>query len=433
MLAVVPTTWRRSFHSIDINFGSRIENGRLERREHLGKRQAVVRTTASAAASPSVVFPSPPTSSPTATSIVGANLTMSWMDTAILPPSFPGANLVVPDLPGGLTVKCKNCTLQGNIDLSHGLLGISEPSNNTNDNSEIDPAVQEAFNFYKNGYLELVVNDFAAHIELESTVTPTASLVTYIAPFPDIGIPGWIIPNIAEVGPVLRPRVTFGVQLSIELDFIYGFDLTVPNNSTIRLDIADPVTNSNITGFQNATFSAIPFQAQVDNISLTVTAAFNPEILLTVSVLGGDGEISAGAFLDLPKVSATVAQVDHVDQNCNPTNSSDKIKDFLDHSLTNIVPTVDFDVGVLVDGNLNADGFSTDVGASTTALSSGYPLPTTCIAYDSAHKTYGPPARATKAGSASASLRGSNPLTDFLSKSGTVVVVGMIMWVLYMV
>ena len=434
LLTVVSTTWRNSFHSLQIDFGSRLENSRLERRDNLRKRQAAPTSITPTGASPSVAFPPAPTSSPTATSIVDANIAKSWIDTAILPPSFPGADLVVPDLPGGLTVKCKNCTLQGNLDLSHGLLDMSDPSSNSENDSRSDIAVQDIIDFAENGYVELVVNNFAAHIELESTVQPSKSLVTYVAPFPDIGIPGWVIPNIAEVGPVLRPTITFGVQLSTELDFTYGFDLTVPNNSTVRLDIKNPTTNSNVTGFQDTTFSAIPFQAQVNSINLTVTAAFNPQLLLTISVLDHDGEISAGAFLNLPSLSATISQVDHVDDKCNPTNSSDKVKDFIHNSLTNIVPTVDFDVGVLVDTKLDISNiYSAEAAAFTTAVSTSYPLPTACISYDSAHKTYGPAAAAKTLGVSAASLRFYNPLTSFFSHLGGMMAMGTIFWVFVVV
>ncbi len=42
------------------------------------------------------------------------------------------------------------------------------------------------FFFMNNGYVELRVNDFSAHIELESTIKPSKQLITYIAPLPVI-------------------------------------------------------------------------------------------------------------------------------------------------------------------------------------------------------------------------------------------------------
>ena len=42
------------------------------------------------------------------------------------------------------------------------------------------------FFFRNNGYVELRANDFAAHIELESTIKPSKQLINYIAPLPPI-------------------------------------------------------------------------------------------------------------------------------------------------------------------------------------------------------------------------------------------------------
>ena len=401
MLSTVTTSWRKSFHSIDVHFGSQSQNAPLERHDHHLKKRQDDTMTASAAITSSVPFPPAPSSSPTSTRIAAASITSAWVGTTILPPSFPGADLLVPDIPLGLSVKCKNCSIQGSLDLSSGTINMSG-SNGTSDSPPdatdfldvFDPSIDDIIDFYQDGYVELTVNEFAAHIELDSTVRPSAELITYIAPFPDIGIPGWVIPRIAEVGPVLRPQVVFGVQLATELEFTYGFDLMIPNNSTIHLDINDPISNSTVTGFQDTKFNAIPFQSQVNSINLTVFAAFNPQLLLTISILDRDAEISAGAFLDLPKLSATIAQVNHVDEKCNPANkssssSSDKIKEFADDSLTNVIPKVEFGVGVLVNAQLDVPAFTADIGAETTLASTGYPLPTTCMSYDGKAKTYG--------------------------------------------
>ena len=35
------------------------------------------------------------------------------------------------------------------------------------------------------------------------------------------------IPGIGAVGPIFRPRVSIGAQINAELDFTYGFELTV--------------------------------------------------------------------------------------------------------------------------------------------------------------------------------------------------------------
>ena len=429
VLSIVSVSWRKSFHSIDVHFGSQHESTQLERHDPRLKKRQDATTTASTGSGSSIQFPPTPSSIPTATRVADASVTTAWVGTTILPPTFPGADFIVPDLPLGLNVICKNCSMQGSIDLSHGFINMNNSQSTSSDPSsnDTDIDISDIIDFYQKGYVELTVNDFFAHIELESTVKPSVSLATYLAPFPDIGIPGWVIPHIAEVGPVLRPHVTFGVELSAELEFTYGFDLTIPNNSTIHIDINDPVSNSTVTGFQNTKFTPIPFQSQVDSVNLTVSAAFNPQLLLTFAILEDHGEISAGAFLDLPKLSATIAQVNHVDEKCNPANTSDKVADFLDNSLTNIVPKVDFDVGVLVQGSLDVPAYTTDLGATTTLAGTGYTLPTACISYDGKAKTYGAAAAAnTKKSSAGERVR--NPIQSLFSPSAVVVVIFALFW-----
>lgn len=50
---------------------------------------------------------------------------------------------------------------------------------------------ENIYQFFTSGYLELRVNDFAAHIELESSIQPSTSLTLYKVPMPEIGLPGF--------------------------------------------------------------------------------------------------------------------------------------------------------------------------------------------------------------------------------------------------
>lgn len=61
---------------------------------------------------------------------------------------------------------------------------MDQTNSSQNDTENID-------DFFHNGYLELRVNNFAAHIELESSVQPSTSLTLYKVPLPEIGLPGF--------------------------------------------------------------------------------------------------------------------------------------------------------------------------------------------------------------------------------------------------
>ena len=79
-----------------------------------------------------------------------------------------------------MSIKCKNCTLVGTIDLSGGSFSVN-PSNSSSNDSEV-------LDFIENGFVRLQVNDIAAHMEFESNLQPSQSLGSYEIPLPTIGI-----------------------------------------------------------------------------------------------------------------------------------------------------------------------------------------------------------------------------------------------------
>ena len=146
--------------------------------------------------------------------------------------------------------------------------------------------------------------------------------------------------------------------------------------------------------------NALPFQAAVESVALTVSAQFSPEVLVGVALFGGVGTAGAGVFFNLPKVSATVSQVAHVNSKCEPAANStggDLVDDFFD-SLTHIEPNVELDFGVVAEAQLQGD----DIGgeAEYTVFNTSFPLPTACYSFNVDQKTFGPAeAKATVTGS----------------------------------
>lgn len=145
----------------------------------------------------------------------------------------------------------------------------------------------------------------------------------------------------------------------------------------------------------DAKIAAIPFQASLDSVNLTLSTAFTPELLLGISVFGGHGEAGAGVFLDLPTVTATVSQVAHVDSDCNPaTNSSSEgnnvVEDLFD-SLTNIVPEINLDIGLVAEAQVQAGPYKALKNDKFTVASKQFTLPTACLSYDAQAKTFGAP------------------------------------------
>ncbi|KAL9594254.1 MAG: hypothetical protein Q9219_007135 [cf. Caloplaca sp. 3 TL-2023] len=406
-LSVSPARWKGSIQDIRIDLAKSTENYVFPDQGKFRKRQApstpdatvAVSTATGAASTVQVSFPAPPSSTPTETN-THQDIGFSWIDTPLLPPSFPGVDSITlhaPAVPQGVTVSCKNCTVTGTIDI----LQASISGNSTDSESSED---DDDFTWDMGSFI-FEANDFSAHIELGATVQASADLATFNAPLPVIGLPGFSIPGIGAVGPIFKPQIVLGTQVGSQLEFGYGFNLTVPNNSTIILDLGDP-TNSSINGFPDSEITPLPFTASVENVALTVSASFRPELLLGVSILTSLTSLGAGVFFNLPTVSATVAQVAHVNSRCEPVpspsssanasaNSVDDVAgDVLFDGLTHIESGVEFDVGVLAQGQVGVVG----VEEVFTVFNTSFAGPTACLSFDRQGGTLGAVAAATMEG-----------------------------------
>lgn len=218
VLTVFPISWKDAFPSLTVDFGG--SNADFEVRPHsdLRKRQNITptalitsgqsTTSTYSSSSTSIFFPVPPSSSPTPkNSKAHGDVGFQHLDTAILPPDVPGASilgslgamyvfhinclwrqmLISLCSLNGFTIKCKNCTAQGTIDLLQGSFSLDQ-KNGANDTENI-------IQFLSDGYIELRVDNFAAHIELESSVQPSTSLTQFTVLLPEIGLPGFQVPS----------------------------------------------------------------------------------------------------------------------------------------------------------------------------------------------------------------------------------------------
>ncbi|KAI4110941.1 MAG: hypothetical protein LQ339_000943 [Xanthoria mediterranea] len=385
VLTVSRMPWKKSIRTIRVDFAKSQESYRMPRQGTLGKRQALSSSEASAVvatATPSstipIAFPSPPTTTPTATS-AHQDLGFSFIDTPLLPPAFPGVDSVTLNAPipnPGVSFECKNCTVTGTIDILQGSVSGNTTTPGPTDDTD------EGFS-WDSGSFTFVMNGFSAHMELGSTVEPSLGLVTYNAPMPSISLPGFKIPGIGAVGPIFTPGIAIGTEIGTQLEFTYGFDLTVPNNSSITLDLTNS-ENSTITGFPDTQITALPFTSRVNNIALTVSAAFRPELLLGIEILSRT--VGAGIFFNLPTVAATVSQISHANSKCEPipanlTSSTVNgiLEDVFEDGLTHIEPSVELDFGVLAQANL---GKKVAVEAIYTVFNTGFPLPTACLEFN---------------------------------------------------
>jgi hypothetical protein len=140
----------------------------------------------------------------------------------------------------------------------------------------------------------------------------------------------------------------------------------------------------------------LPFQAKAALVSLIASIGFKPQVLLGINTAVGSVQGGVGAFLELPKVSVNVTQLSNVNEKCEAVSSGDgKLTSMLDNvfgDFTNIVPTVDINLGALANFEVDVPRVFTETAAVQTVLAStSYPLPTACLQFDSESGEYSSP------------------------------------------
>lgn len=81
--------------------------------------------------------------------------------------------------PEGVTLKCKNCSLEGILDLSQGGVKLGDGDNFFED-------LDDTVDFFQDGTLELDVDGLFAHIELELEFDANIGLFNHTIPLPTI-------------------------------------------------------------------------------------------------------------------------------------------------------------------------------------------------------------------------------------------------------
>lgn len=416
-------SWEDSFQSLKVDFGRNDHQTYSPRpHKHLQRRGdltsavneffAAASTTASASLSSvlvssttvltpttNIAFPTPAsTAQATATSIV-QNIGMQLLNTQILPSN----NTVLADaqglvIPSGLSITCVNCTTSGSLELLTGsfALGGNNATSNSTDN---------IVRFIEHGYAEVVANNLFAHIELSTTWLAAQVGTSFTINLATIPLQPFSIPDIAVVGPLFNPRLVIGVDVGMDIDFSYGFEVAVPNNATALANIGN-ITSSSLTGFDATTFTLLPFQAAVGNLALNLSATLQPEVLIGFSFLNGIGNAGAGIFLELPQLALEVAPATGTNDKCEPITNVTLASGIqqLFGNLTHIVPEVELAGGFIAQASLGPNGFLGGKHQTAyTPLATTFAAPTACLAFDEKASTYVPVsvlAKATATGSA---------------------------------
>ena len=155
--------------------------------------------------------------------------------------------------------------------------------------------------------------------------------------------------------------------------------------------------------------SAVPFQANLGSLVMTANLAYQPQLLLGISVFDNHAFAGAGASFDLPSISAVVSQVDGVNDKCEPLTGSNSNNGDIGKilgNLTHIVASVVVDVVLIAEASASAGDIQNSQSDVHTPWNTSWALPTACLSYDKNHQTY-VPASVTTTSTASASTSAS--------------------------
>lgn len=297
--------------------------------------------------------------------------------------------LTRPKIP--LSLVCKNCSTTGELIVRRGEFNLT----NITELAEEILNENDPVRIFDTGFVEMQVNGFSAHVELQNALSKSFPHSTTLFQQPLFGLE---VPGVGILGVFFQVPLAISLGLSGGLEFTYGFDVNVPNNSTIRIDFAN-MNHSATTGFENALITPLPFQANLTAVELTARVALTPAVVVGFAfdkkALGQtlDATAKAGVFLDLPALEANFKTLAVVDEKCNAaTNLTASHQSILDQmgNLTHITPTVEVDLGVQAQFAFAVDKHSRALNFPKTLLNKTKTMPTACLAYDKSAKTFAP-------------------------------------------
>ena len=403
-LTAKPISWRHAY-SMKVDYGVDHTDYRINAHDHLSRRSAFARrdvaaTTLTAGASTlpvstipvstvstvpaasTVTFPAPTATSTSNQTTVTENIDKSFINAQILPISGSdaanGISLGGASFPSDLALECQNCTFTGSLQLTSGSFNTS---NSSSFKRSLD-TIEDSVNFLENGYIMVTADNLFAHVDLSTSFPPSFSESLNITLL-DIGLTPFMIPGLASVGPELRINLLLSATLSAVANITYGFEVTVPNNSTALASIGS-VNQSSVTGFGDTSFNALPFGASVNDIALNLKATLQPEVLVGISFLDGQESAGAGVFLNLPELALAVEQVNGTDENCDPTTNATVIQELGQEyaAMINVVPNVALAAGVIVQAQANVGIGDLSAQRAFTPLATTFTAPTACLGFD---------------------------------------------------
>ncbi|OJD28968.1 gpi anchored protein [Diplodia corticola] len=276
-------------------------------------------------------------------------------------------------------IGCKHCKVTGNLNLTQGGWELDWP-----DMEEITE-MDSVADVFKMGFVQLALNNFSAYIELQATPAESGSLQIPLFTAPTAG---FRIPELGKAGVMFEPALTFNWALSGGVQMSYGFNMTIPS-AVAALNFTD-LESSTVTGLDDYTLTAIPFQANVSDVELQLHVALRPRIELAFGLFDDDLLAEAGTYLDLPVANVNITQLasGQHDSNCEPVDAPPAAEADFDRSFANLTHiAAGVDIGAGADFRVQAQlpvvrdpSFATSWSIASMPATT---LPTACLVYQS--------------------------------------------------
>ncbi|KAI1551098.1 hypothetical protein PtrCC142_001536 [Pyrenophora tritici-repentis] len=303
-LAATRTTWDAAFDNLDIAFGH-TKDEHLYRRhsdfDKIRKRQSTLAI---------------PADTPDNVTTALFDLTSELRDHVFNVKEFLKgvADVDVPDLP--IEIGCKECSTRGKLALTQGAFKfdasqidlIPDFLQGGDDGKSIDKVIT-------GGFMELVATGVGARVELFARPVRSGSFEVALFSVP---IVGFSIPGIGKAGAVFTPSIAADFEISGTLEVNYGLDLTVPDGSSLRVEITD-LGKSRLTGFQETALTPLPVSVNVTNAELLLGLAFKPSIPIGFEFLG-QLKAEVTATMNLPRLDAKLSS--NIAHSCGNNSNS---------------------------------------------------------------------------------------------------------------
>ncbi|EZF27586.1 hypothetical protein H113_00429 [Trichophyton rubrum MR1459] len=380
--------WKEAFRSIDVSFSHKSSSSVVRRSQKpvnpSRRRSGTPTPEGSPTPTRDIVFPGVPSNMPYLKD-GGGRISVNYKDKKLVPLDSDITNIL--KLPEGVTLSCKECSINGDVVLSTGSFSIT---------STDDSGLVSTLAFISEGRVDIELSRVFARMELELALEAGKELLNFTVPMPSVPLSPFTIPQVVDFGAILTPQVSVEVALSKPLNFTYGVDISVPEDSFISLNFGSPA-NSTIKGLQHTTFTEIPFQSPRAITDLTFSVSFSPEILFGMRSPTGIISGGAGVVFNMPQASVKVSQLDDVNEVCEkiphaPGTEDDMTKKgSLSGNFTHVEPSLEFNVVPFIEMQLDLPRGEVRQQLEATVTSTQLSLPTACLAFDRKMGTYGVP------------------------------------------